>query len=380
MWTVQEWYDQGKARGKAEAALIRNRAGLGLDLLRERGAGDYDAAARGLRAFHAERLNAVPDLNTYPELRGMRELVQAEQRGIAEAAELDETLAAAYFSGHAYFHRFIAAAPAPGATAAGQANCSCIFFPVSDRGPLFANNLDSSPREAFGPPTWPAGNEHLIIGGVSSGIYMDERSPEVFPAPVFRLVDRYCRTSSEAVDMLTRYNFFWGPQNLLVADRKRQAAMIEKSACRIGVRWSPDGFAFITAMTAEEPGMNAFLADRRAASVKARGLRPGNADEVYWAKQDARRQLMNELLDEARKAPTFEAMRRFIQFRDSVRGNVCGFGEKYLPDGPESEFTLRTIIWELRQGRAHWWAQEDGRPSWENPKAPVTFSDVLPWA
>ena len=380
MWTISQWYEDGRKTGERDRAIIRNHAELRLELLKQDRPAAYEATVRDMLGFHRRRMDAVPDLVKYPELRGLRELLLAEHRGLGEAAGLDETQLAAYLSGFDYYHRHIATAPAAAATCAGKANCSLIYFPTSDVGPILANNLDSSPRQMFGPPDWPALNEHLVTGGVSSGVFMDEPSPEIFPAPVFKLVARYCRTAREAVELLTRYNFFWGPGNLLVIDRANQVAMIEKSACRIGVRWSPDGFAFITAMTAEEPGMNAFLADRRAASIKARRLPPGNADEAYWKKQDSRRQLMNELLADARQRPTIESLRRLIQFRDPVRGNVCGFGERYLADGPESECTIRTAIWELRAGRARWWAQQGDTPSWNNRMPDVEYRDVLTWS
>ncbi|MHB0937905.1 MAG: C45 family peptidase [Armatimonadota bacterium] len=379
MWTIAEWYREGRARGERDGELIRNRAGLRVELMQERGPENVEETVREMMRFHTERFDAVPDLNTYPELRGMRELLLAEMRGVQEGAGLDDTLTAAYFSGYEYYHRKIASRPKATDYATGKANCSCIYFPTSDRGPLLANNLDSSPKEAFGPPAWPLANEHLVIGGVSSGVYMDEESPETFPAPVFKLVGRYCRDAKEAVEMMTRYNYFWGPGNMMVIDRQQQVAMVEKSACRIGVRWSPDGFGFITAMTAEEPGMHAYLADRRAASIKFRGLPDDCLDAKYWEKQDQRHALMNELLDEARKNPTLETMRKFIQFRDPRRGNVCGFGEPIIPGGPDSEFTIRTSIWELGHARAHWWAQEGMIPSWENPQPDVEFTDVLLW-
>lgn len=379
MWTISEWYSQGKAYGEQNTAIIQNRAELGLINLREFGLKAYEETLQDMLRFHMERMDAVPDLNTYPELRGMRELQMAEMRGVQDGAGLSDELTAGYFTAPAFYHRFLCAAPKPTATATGTANCSYIYFPTSDVGPLLANNLDSSPAEAFGPPDWPQANEHLLIGGVSSGVYMDEQSPEIFPAPVFKLVGRYCRDAKEAIEMMTRYKHFWGPGNMIVVDRKHQVAMVEKSACRIGVRWSTDGFAFITAMTAEDPGMNAFLADRRIASIKFRNLPDDCIDAIYWAKQDKRRALMNELLDEARNNPTLETMRRFIQFRDSTRGNVCGFGEKTVPDGPNSEYTIRTVVWELAKGRAHWWAQYDMKPSWENQQPDVEFKDVLKW-
>jgi hypothetical protein len=378
MWTTADWYAEARALAATNRDLVLNMTGLRLEFIKE-GQAPAEEARQGLLRFHKERFDAVPDLTRYPELRGIRELLLAENRGIRDGAGLDDLQLAGYVSGSAYYHRFVQNAPRPSTQATGKAHCSYIYFPRSDRGPLLANNLDTSPKEMFGKPVWPAGNEFVIMGGVSSGIFMDEQSPEIFPAPVYKLISRYCRNAPEAVEMLTRYNHFWGPCNRLVTDRQGRTAMIEKSACRIGVRWSPDGFGFITAMTAEDPGMNAFLADRRAASVKARGLPPGNSDEPYWAKQDARRLLMNELLAEARKNPTYEVMRQFIQFRDPVRGNVCGFGERCIPDGPESEFTIRTMIFELRAARAHWWAQEGNTPSWKRPMPDECFPDVLPW-
>ena len=125
--------------------------------------------------------------------------------------------------------------------------------------------------------------------------------------------------------------------------------------------------------------MNAYLADRRAASVTARKLPPGNADEAYWIKQDRRLDLMNQLLEEARKCPTVEAMQRILLFRSADRGSVCGNGEPCVPGGPPSEYTLRTAIWLLAEGRAFWWAREGDAPVWESPRRDVTFRDVPLW-
>ena len=54
--------------------------------------------------------------------------------------------------------------------------------------------------------------------------------------------------------------------------KEREVSKEVKSACRIGVRRGPNGFGFITAMTAEEPGMQGDLAERHAASLEARYL------------------------------------------------------------------------------------------------------------
>ncbi len=374
MWTIDAWYREAREYAERDAEVTRKLGDMFLRHLEQHLAGVPRAeVVRRLQTSNLQRLNAVPGLSRYPELRGMRDLVDAMWRGWRDGAKLNDAQWAAYCDGNFYFHRYVSSGKA------GPLGCSYIFFPTSDRGPILANNLDSSPTEPFGPPAWPAISEHLILGSVSSGVFLDEESPELFPAPVYKLVGRYCRNTDEAVELLARYNYFWGPCNLLVVDRNKNVAMIEKSACRIGVRYSIDGFGFITAMTAQEPSMKTYLQDRRTASILARNLPKENSDAAYWKAQDRRAQLMNELLDEARKNPTVETLRRFIQFRSPARGNVCGNGEILFPGGPESEYTLRTTIWLLREGRAMWWAREGNKPSFENRKPDAEFKDVWRW-
>lgn len=374
MWTPAEWYQAARAETAARPDYYRGMIGCFQRLYQKSlpGVPETEIVAR-IRTWNQERLNAVPDLVKYPELRGMRELVDAEWRGWRDGAGFSDAEWQYHCCMNSYYHRYLL-------TDAQTLGCSYVYFPESDHGPLLANNLDSGPDQPFDVPDWPLVNEHLIMGGVSSGIFLDEKSPEIFPAPVFKLVSRYCRTTAEAVEMLSRYNHFWGPGNLLVTDRQRCTALIEKSACRIGVRHSPDGFGFITAMTAEEPGMNAWLADRRAASLKARRLPTECVDTAYWRCADNRRKLMGELLDEARRKPTLEGIRSIIQFRDEKRGKVCYSGEQLVPGGPPCEHTLRTVVWCLAEGRALWWGKDGDTPSFRNRKPDHHFRDVLPWS
>ena len=64
---------------------------------------------------------------------------------------------------------------------------------------------------------------------------------------------------------------------------------------------------------------------------------------------------------------------------DPERGQVCYNGEIFFPGGPSSEFTLRTSLWLLREGRAMWWAKDGDTPSFENRKEDVSYSDVWLW-
>ena len=376
-WTPDTWYHEGYDRARASAVLLRSTAQGMLGHYRRvlPGLPDADIGKR-LADSNQRRLAAMPDLTRYPELRSMRDLVEAEWRGVKDGAELDDILAAVYADANFYLHRNIRG----GLEQSARAQCSTVYFHASDHGALLAFNFDVSAATVFGPPEWPQVNKHLVAQGASSGVFLDEESPEIFPAPVMRLVGRYCRTTDDAVEMLTRYNLFWGPLNLLLADRQGNVAMIEKTACRIGVRIARDGFGFVTAMTAEHPEIHAFLEDRRAASLQARGLQAPCVDTCYWELQDRRRSIMNRLLAEAKKAPTFESMRALMQYR-GPDGMVADNGEILLPGGPSVEHTVKTEIFCLGESRAAWWARDHERniPSWERRMPDVQFDDIPSW-
>lgn len=375
MWTIASAYDQARTEAAARPRYYRDMADLLLRTYAKAMPGmTREQIGEALDEFNRQRLDAQPSLAKFPELRGMRELIAAQWRGTRDGAGLDPAQAAVNVAGLSYYHRVLNGGMQL------PAQCTCEFFPASDRGPLLANNLDSTKDEPFTEPVWPALSEHLVIGSVSSGVFLDEESPELFPAPVWKLVGRYCRSTAEAVEMLTRYNHFWGPCNALVADRNNDVAMIEKTACRIAVRRSRDGFGFVTAMTQEDPDLRRFVAERRAASLKARGLSSPCADTRYWDAQDARRTVLNRLLDDARANPTLETLRAMMQYR-GPDGLVAGNGDVLHPGDPGIEHTLRTQIFCLAEGRTLWWARDNARdiPSWENRREDVTFKDVWLW-
>ena len=56
-------------------------------------------------------------------------------------------------------------------------------------------------------------------------------------------------------------------------------------------------------------------------------------------------------------------------------------GERLFAEGPPSEWTLKTSLWELAKGRARWWARDNatGKPSYENRMPDVEFKDVWVW-
>lgn len=381
MWTIQGWYDEARKAAEADPAWYINMAKLHVKTYRQH-LPDWsdEKILEAIEACNQERLDALPSTTKYPELRGMRDLIDAQWRGVTDGAKLDRMLSAMDRCKTFFIHRYIHG----NRLERFAARCTCIYFPTSEAGAIMGNNLDADPDEPFNAPTSIAG-EHLVRGGVSSGVPMDEESPEIFPVPVHQLIERYCKTAAEAVEMFERYGDFWGPGNMIVADRDHNVAMIEKTAQRMSVRWSKDGFGFVTAMVQVDPELKKFVQQKRLDWLKSRGMDPDNCDDtVYWAAQDRRQKLMEELLEEARAKPTVEALRKMLQFRDDKRGWSAVCGEPIRPGVKGTgcyEHTLRTQVWLLAQGKAKWWAYDHktGKPVWENPQPDVTFENDWKW-
>jgi hypothetical protein len=381
MWSPQTWYEEAKRSAAACAPQVRQRADFTIDLYRPHFPKESDAQIlKRLKDYADARLDAAPSFTQYPELRGVRELILAQAKGTQEGAAMTDAQLILWRDSNAYYHRFIAT----GKLEKPVAKCSAVFFPDSDQGALYGSNLDTGLGEGFGPPNWPMQNEFLVCGGVSSGVFLDEESPEIFPAPVFAIMSRYARNADEAVEILTRYNHFWGPGNLIVADRNRRTAMIEKTACRIATRWSPDGYGFVTAMVQNDPDLKKYVTEKKYASLAPRGLDPNNCDDVaYWALQEKRNIFQQEMLDQARKAPTLEWMRKMLQSRDPVKGFCAGDGEPCRPGVPgtsQLEYTLTTKIILLDKRKSKWWARDNAKaiPSWDNPQPDYAFDNSVP--
>lgn len=376
-WTIQSWYESAFREAAGSKELVRDFAEQYLRSIEEALKAPRAEVARLLGNFNRARLAAQPSLAKFPELRGMRELIDAQWRGARDGAQLDEAQWAAHCGGWLFLVREVAAGRG---LSWGRNECSMVFFSTSDAGPICAKNWDVNADAIVTPPYWPIASEFLIVDGVSCNLPCDEPSPELFPVPMNPLLARYCRTALEAVEMMERYNDFWGPGNQMVIDRDLRVAEIEKSTRKMKVRWKPDGFGFVTGMTVEDPELQAHAAACREKSRVMRGLPEVCADTAYWKAQDPRRVLMRELLEEAKQNPTVEAMRALLQYR-GPRGKVAGDGDVYLPGGPEAEHTARTQIWILREGRAKWWKRDHARniPSWKNPQPDVVYEGVWTW-
>lgn len=329
-------------------------------------------------ACYARRLESLPSLREYPELRGMDDCLAAYNRGLGRGTQLQPEHVVLMVN-YRYMMQTQRAQPELASTHPDPAGgCTHVFFPRSDRGPLVANNNDGiASHQHRSPPGWIVSNRAgLLVGTVSSGVWDDEVSPEQFPAPVFLLADECCATCDEAVDLLTRLNHFWGPCNALIADRQGRSAVMEKTACRVAVRPSNNGFAWTTEMAAEDPQLSEYLWSTRERSLTQRGLDHDSPDWAYWQAAQRRSQRLGRLVREAQADPTFQALQAIIYDHTGEPEQIHMDGSRCHPLQGEGEWTLRTTIWVLDERQAQVSYAQPPISSHLTPRQWIDYSDV----
>ena len=211
--------------------------------------------------LHRRKIDALPDLKIFPELAGIDEYLDEQAKGYAAGAGIDvrEVLLGRYCE-----EIYLDIARGHGQT---MANCSEFWFPDTPNGPLLGKGWDDVMSwyldDPFPPPPvdpgeppideippqdeglgyrcGSAGNEvglSITNGGGAIYEYEKVRDEVLFPAPVNELVLRTCATICEAIEMLIRYNNYWGPCNLVVGDATCNAALFEKSRYSYALRMS----------------------------------------------------------------------------------------------------------------------------------------------
>src|SRR5688572_14333987 len=95
-----------------------------------------------VRAYHNERLDAVPDLTRYSELRGYRDLLMEEYRGMREAGVDDDTIALSASLGFWRDTRLLQQTGRSWHAIIMPEKCRVLYVPESDEGALHAKNVD----------------------------------------------------------------------------------------------------------------------------------------------------------------------------------------------------------------------------------------------
>ena len=80
----------------------------------------------------------------------------------------------------------------------------------------------------------------ITNGGGAMYEFEEDRDEAIFPVPVLTMVQNLCTTTEEAVEMLSRYNDYWGPCNCVVGDAQGNGALFEKSKYQYSLRTAKD--------------------------------------------------------------------------------------------------------------------------------------------
>ena len=334
-------------------------------------------------AFHQERLDAVPDLTRYPELRGERDLLLERYRGMADAGLSEDMIALAeslvFWQDYRLpveegrsFYRLATERKL-------SERCRVVYIPESDRGGLHAKNIDAPlmgwvpqpPTTSPGPWPYPP----LMLDGAGSGLHIDEIPPEIFPADALVLCPKHCTTASEATDFLIRYCYFWGGSNRLVHDDKGNSTAFEKtSRCRVATR-GPDrnGINYVTGMGAVDQELAEFIDRQRELYLRETEQDDDCYEATYWRRCKGQFRSMARYMEELSQNPTTEKLIEVLVKRDPD-GPLCKAGIPCHPDEATPEATLLQRVMFLDEKKVMLRQWRGDTPVWEDPWEIIQYS------
>jgi hypothetical protein len=338
---LERAYHLGRERGAAflnGPSLRRNRNFA--RLLAEKIRWPVETLVQKTMAFDRERLDAVPSLTTYPELRGHRERIDSEDRGMRDAGVSAEMIAVARSLDFYTRTRLYQETGRVYYVEPGVEECRILYVPESEVGPIHAKNVDGPlPENASPLPPVPKGtpwfwNHSIVLDGVGSGLHIDEIPPEIFPVNIYDVCYEHCATLSEAVELLTRYNYFWGHGNLLVHDYHGNSIVFEKTQCRVATRGpNRHGMTFTSGMGALDPGIREYQRAMRQKYLDQIGDDWDGPEGCFWKMSDETYKNMERYVEQLPARPTLAQVNELMERRDPG-GPLCYTGEKTHPRQP----------------------------------------------
>lgn len=332
--------------------------------------------------FHKERMQAVPDLTQYPELRGYIDAVLAEESGALEGG-LDEASLALCKTFH--FWRDTRLVQQYGYAVRGKPKlpekCRILYLADSDRGALRLKNVDDpltywKPRPTFAPNApWP--HQHpLVFDGVGSNLHIDDPSPEIFPVDVRTLCEEHCTTVPAAEEFMVRYNHFWYAKNYIIHDYHGNSVAIEKTRCLVATRGpNSQGINFVNGMGALNPEIAAHFKKQRQKFLDTIGAPwEGSTDGNYFTACENKWHNMTRYVEELSAAPTWDNAKQLMEQRDAS-GPMCLTGKKTHPDEIAPGCTLVMDIYELDNKRLHRRQWRGDVPAYLDKPELVQFTD-----
>jgi hypothetical protein len=366
-----DWYKKGYEEGKKNKEYIKR---CSENFLKQFQAGMGNISAERVKNYfstlYKRRLDASPSLVKYPEVKGVRERIISQDKGLMDALHIDFGLLSIYRNYRFYFNYI----ENHGEKYKGK-DCTIVYFSEGKDGPMVGKNVDDTKKFMYKKiPEFKIENRKFFVDCVSSGIFYGEVPPEIFPVPVFELLEENCSTLNEAIEFLSRYKFFWGQGSCILIEMKtKQGVVFEKSNCRYEIRKMKYGALWCTAMTFAEKRMKGYLDRKRRERVRRRREKWDESIEAeYWTGCDRRYKNLEKLIKERKGRFSLESMIEILHNRSPYPEGICLDGEGRTDDEfPETNYTILTRIWLMNKYKAGFWLFSDknfaceARPVWK---------------
>lgn len=339
---------------------------------------------REILSLDRERMDNPPDYTRFPEARGWPDLIRREREGFLEGAGCDEQARAFFYSRGFFGSRRLNtryAGSSPENLRAGH--CTAVYIrDTAEGGPLFGRTLDDirmgaeiearfltvpDPQTNWIEMTANDGNRPWLLKSLVSGAVLGDEEPrEIFPLNAWDVMPDDCRSIKDMIAFLEHYADFWGPHGGLLVDRDGDVVAFEKSNCRLGVRFSDDGAAAITACSYLIPEM----ASHKKACAQT--VLPEDApDWDYWAGCDARHRRLLQLTAEANhRGATLADMSAIVTDHGApFPDRICLAGETGVPAemGGNWTWTAKAGILSGPNSKTLLWRMDGDTPAYGNP-------------
>ena len=255
--------------------------------------------------------------------------------------------------------------------------CRTAYLPESDVGALAAANKDD-PLKHFRPDRRPppAKFENRVwYDGTGSGLHFDEEPAGFFPVDYGTMMDAVARTACDvpdAVEMLEHLSPHWARANVLLIDREKRSARIDKCsfhrfAARVNTRPRAE---HISGMVCFDPDYKAYQRSLREAYLESvEGAWDGYEGAAFDA-NDLKDRVLDEGLRKLEKYPTYDGLLNLLTSHGKP-GHLCKHGDPVQPGEPvPREYTLARMFWLIDQKECHrWqWDTEKNLPTCQAPR------------
>ena len=320
---------------------------------------DAESLIVGLEDFNRERMQRIPSATEYPESPPWVEHILAVDRELQQLPGMSDRDLALYRSLGAFlsFRGYAAAKPAM------TEKCRVAYLPESDHGQIHIKNVDDPATfwtARQGPPVSQAGTADFAEDGVGSGLHIDDEPDEICPLDARTMRPHYVEDVPGAIEFYTRYKVFWGGCNIVVHDRQKRSAAIEKCSRNFIEVFhpGPDGRSHCSGMACRDPEspQGRYQREKRQQYLTAFDQPTDGPDQTFWDACDRAEQMLAQGLQDFGAEASLDALLKL--FLTPFPEGLCKDGIRLHPDQATIEYTLVTGCALIDEKRSLRWQRD----------------------